>query len=82
VYLWWIINLLRLAFRNASKDRGIITDLTIAIGCGLLASQVAGLVEYNFGDSEVRYLVFLYCGALGALAAAARRSAKVNETPW
>jgi hypothetical protein len=72
VYLWWVIHLLRSAFRNASKDRSVTTDLAVAIGCGLLASQVAGLVEYNFGDSEVRYLVFLYCGALGALATAAR----------
>ena len=71
VYLWWMFSLLRLAFsmwnnsRNGkdriSKQVGVIS---LCLGVALLGWQVAGLVEYNFGDGEIRLIALFYMGLL------------------
>lgn len=50
--------------RNTKSSHYILRGL----GCGLLSWQCAGLVEYNFGDSEVMLLAFLMSGLLVAAA--------------
>lgn len=61
VFLWWILSTILLAFRS----KGVIVR---AIGCALISWQVAGLVEYNFGDSEVLLIAFVLIGILSGLA--------------
>ncbi|MFO0416547.1 MAG: O-antigen ligase family protein [Pseudomonadota bacterium] len=58
VFIWLCLNIVRLAWRDRS-DR-----LAVAIGCGVISWQAAGLVEYNFGDSEVTILVWILLGLL------------------
>jgi len=54
--------------------------LHVAIGCGLLSWQIAGLVEYNFGDSEVLLTAWILLGVvLGQTGL--RRDLKENRTP-
>jgi O-antigen ligase len=61
VFIWWIIALLAAAY---SERRDV---LIAAIGCALLSFQVAGLVEYNIGDSEVLLVAFSLIGVLYGL---------------
>ena len=34
------------------------------VGCAIISWQTAGLVEYNFGDSEVMIIVWMLLGIL------------------
>lgn len=68
LYLWIIVSALVSAVR-------ISKPLSLAIGGAILSNQVAGLVEYNFGDSKV-YIAFLfYLGLLSALEVQGQKSA-------
>jgi hypothetical protein len=58
LFIWFIFGVLRLSFGNRRDP------LCVAIGCGVLSWQVAGLGEYNFGDSEVTILVWMMLGIL------------------
>jgi len=58
VFLWFIFALCRYCF----SDRRNI--LVIAMGCTLISWQIAGLVEYNIGDSEVLIPVWMLIGSL------------------
>lgn len=57
-FAWLLIAIVRICF----KDRG--ATLYVAIGCAIISWQVAGLVEYNFGDSEVTLVVWALIGLL------------------
>jgi hypothetical protein len=61
-FLWWITSLLRLSFKLSAKAKLI----PLAVGTSILAWQTAGIVEYNFGDSEVLLIAFLAWGFLCA----------------
>ena len=67
LYLWWIITVLQVA-RNVRTLDAHYHSLGIAIGAAIISWQVAGLVEYNFGDSEVLYIGYILIGLLGVLA--------------
>jgi len=58
VCLWLIIAIVRYCL----SDRG--APFYVALGCAVISWQVAGLVEYNFGDSEVTILVWVLMGLL------------------
>ncbi len=74
-YIWWMVAAIGLGFAlfrkmansqdSASRQ---IRILLLGLSCSLLSWQVAGLVEYNFGDGEVRLLALFLMGALLALA--------------
>ena len=66
LFIWFIYGLLRTCF----SDRRQI--LFVATGCAIISWQVAGLVEYNVGDSEILILVWML---LGSLLYSRRRSA-------
>jgi O-antigen ligase len=70
LFLYWLFVLYRrgLQLRGPSLQGAI----AVAAGCALLAWQVAGLVEYNFGDSEVLLLAF-FCVSLLSSAALVQR---------
>jgi hypothetical protein len=62
VYLWWIWAVIRLACRpHRSRSESLVCA---AIGCAVIAWQVAGLVEYNLGDSEVALVAFVAIGLM------------------
>jgi O-antigen ligase len=73
-YLWWIAAALSLAYllwstlksssQLAYREASL---LSLALGCSLLGWQVSGVVEYNFGDGEVRLLALFCLGLLLAL---------------
>jgi hypothetical protein len=66
MYSWWICSMIRAAFRQFGSKSPAGT-IALGIGCSLVSWQVAGLVEYNFGDSEVVFIAYLACGLVCAL---------------
>ena len=58
IFIWFIYSLVRLCFRKP------LSVLHVAIGCAIISWQTAGLVEYNFGDSEVMLIVWLLLGSV------------------
>jgi O-antigen ligase len=63
-YLWWLITIFRIALET--DKRGERDFLMLALGLAIFSWQTAGLVEYNFGDSEVLYIAYALIGLLGA----------------
>ena len=66
LYLYWVYRCLVAGFGQKQKDPRLLS-LTTALACGFLSWQISGLVEYNFGDSEVLLLALSTVGLLGAL---------------
>lgn len=73
-FVWCIVSLLRLGFVAWLKNRSspalsarVRALLFLLLANAILAWQVAGLVEYNFGDGEVRTMALFFIGLLLAL---------------
>ncbi len=58
IFVWFIYSLVRLCFARP------LSALHVAIGCAFISWQTAGLVEYNFGDSEVMLVVWVLLGCV------------------
>jgi len=58
VFVWLLVEVLRICFR----DR--MAPLHVSIGAAVISWQVAGLVEYNFGDSEVTIVFWVLLGLI------------------
>jgi O-antigen ligase len=58
IFAWFIYATLKASFRRP------LSGLHVAIGCSFISWQTAGIVEYNFGDSEVMIIVWLLVGLL------------------
>jgi O-antigen ligase len=71
IFVWFILAVLRVSFRRP------LSGLHVAIGCAVISWQTAGLVEYNFGDSEVMIIVWIL---LGILLGDLRREAQAQKT--
>lgn len=56
VFLWFILSTCRFCLRQKASP------ILVAFGCAVLSWQVAGLVEYNFGDSEITLLIWIALG--------------------
>lgn len=68
IFMWFIYSVCRFCLqRNASP-------LVVAVGCAVLSWQTAGLVEYNFGDSEVTLLIWIALGLAMRMAEGERYS--------
>jgi hypothetical protein len=65
-YLWWVGAVLLLAFSRSKKNRSecSTSEIPFVLGCGILSWQVAGLFEYNFGDSEVFIIALILTGII------------------
>lgn len=75
LFVFWMFVVIKLGFtawKQAGQQPNLRQSGLMALGlsCGLIAWQIAGLVEYNFGDGEVRLIAFLFMGLLLALATA------------
>lgn len=66
LFLFWVLLLLKVSFFG--RLPGLSRIVLHGVGAGLIAWQIAGLVEYNFGDGEVRLTIYVVVGALAALA--------------
>ncbi len=62
-FAWWIIRIVRTGFKKEIYA-GV---LGTSVACAVISWQVAGLVEYNAGDSEVLLVVYLALGLLVAI---------------
>jgi hypothetical protein len=57
IFVSWIIILINTALKTN-------TLLTIGMACSLLAWQIAGISEYNIGDSEIMLIAFIIAGLI------------------
>lgn len=70
VYIWWFISFLKKGFllvfsyRESFKNLADEKLFTFMILIAIIAWQFAGVVEYNFGDGEIRLLAFVLIGFL------------------
>lgn len=64
-FFWWISTLIIKGFRLRSYTE--TGPLFVSLAAGILASQLAGAVEYNVGDSEVFLIVLLFAGIMQKL---------------
>ncbi|RMG39995.1 MAG: O-antigen ligase domain-containing protein [Candidatus Dadabacteria bacterium] len=60
IYFWWIFSVIKLGL--SLKHRQGPATIVTGISCAFLSWQVAGLVEYNFGDSEIYLMVLILLG--------------------
>lgn len=58
VFIWLIIAIVKTCFKDRDKP------LYVALGCAVISWQCAGLVEYNFGDSEVTIMIWILLGLI------------------
>jgi len=58
MFLWFILAIVQRGFTKP------LNAIHVAIGCSIISWQTAGLVEYNFGDSEVILLAWILVGVL------------------
>lgn len=58
LFVWFLLAVCRSCFRTPRDP------MYVAIGCALVSWQTAGLVEYNFGDSEVMLIVWILIGLI------------------
>ena len=65
VFLFWLWRILKLAFSRPYDGEKSI--LAAGIGCAVISTLTAGLVEYNFGDTEVHLLLFVMLGVLAGI---------------
>lgn len=72
-YIWWFFSFVYKGFMKVFKTFGTIKHATkeafyvVLLLLSLIGWQLAGIVEYNFGDSEIRLLAFVLSGFLFAL---------------
>ena len=64
IFLWWLLGIFKHGFRKFG-DRSSILKVTLC--CALFAWQVSGLVEYNFGDTEVYLVAMVILGLMVGL---------------
>lgn len=56
LFIWFIFSSSRFCIRRHTSP------ILVAVGCAVLSWQAAGLVEYNFGDSEVTLVMWVALG--------------------
>jgi O-antigen ligase len=64
-FLWWMGRFARLSWQSYRRIAGAdprLEPIAIAVLASFVGFHVAGLVEYNFGDSEVLEVFFLMMG--------------------
>lgn len=75
LFLWWMVRFAVLswgAYRRIPLQDAVLHPIAVAVFATFVGFHVAGLVEYNFGDSEVLEAFFLTMG-LGLVADASTR---------
>jgi len=62
LYLWWVFAIVVWHFR--ARKSPLFGPLLLSGSCAFLSWQIAGIVEYNFGDSEVYLLAVAVAGMM------------------
>lgn len=75
IYLFWMVGVIKFGLWPRVDDLNY-KPLARGIGCGLIAWQIAGLVEYNWGDAEVRLVALLLIGVLAGISVRDARCAE------
>ncbi len=60
-YCWFLFVLFRIVKKSYIETKDI---LLLCLGTSIAGWQVAGLVEYNFGDSEILFIALLVIACL------------------
>lgn len=83
VFVAWIGGIITAAFKLSRRLRRAsipycrqLGKVSLLLGAGLVGWQVAGVVEYNFGDGEVRMIAFFMMGVVLAISSVAERCAE------
>jgi O-antigen ligase len=72
-FIWWFFNFIYKGFVSLHARYGSLAKVSdegfyaFLILVSLIGWQAAGIVEYNFGDGEIRLLAFLLIGFLISL---------------
>lgn len=66
-FLYWVYRIVVSIWSSRSTLIPQERLLLITLGLALLSSQLAGIIEYNFGDTEVFFVNLVVLGILGAL---------------
>lgn len=71
VFIWWMYLIVKLGFNSYldslsqnDKIRSHLGLLALCLTSALIGWQVSGVVEYNFGDGEIRLIALFYMGLL------------------
>lgn len=70
IFTWWMLMIILLGIKiwqNNRKEHFEHALIALGLSCALIAWQVAGIVEYNFGDGEVKLIAFFLMGLVLAL---------------
>ncbi len=85
-YSWWIIAVLTLGaktwhslWRSEDPEKKMLSVYPLGLTCALIGWQFAGLVEYNFGDGEIRLIAFFLMGLILTIANF-NQSSQLTET--
>jgi hypothetical protein len=64
-FLWWMGRFATLCYgvwRRIPAERRVARAIALAVFADFVGFQVAGLVEFNFGDTEVLQVLFVTMG--------------------
>ena len=85
-YIWWMFGIIWLGFhiwnKLKSEDHAFAHNISLTslgLSCAILGWQIAGLVEYNFGDGEIRLIAFFFMGLLLAISEFATQLKQKNR---
>lgn len=73
LFIWWITATVLIALRcwkklRQAQDTKPLAELALLLGFALMGWQIAGIVEYNFGDGEVRLIALFFMGIIISIA--------------
>ncbi len=74
IYIWWMWVAISIGYSAWRKTRGSRDRMVrqfglvaLCLSTALLGWQIAGTVEYNFGDGEIRTIAYFYLGLILAI---------------
>lgn len=74
IFVWWMYLIFKMGFgmylssqKQNDKMQMQLGLLALCLTAALVGWQISGLVEYNFGDGEIRLIVFFFMGLLFAI---------------
>ena len=66
-YIWWMGTVIfkgAWRFIKHKEESDSVSFVSLSLAVGILAWQIAGIVEYNFGDGEIRMIAFFFMGLI------------------
>ncbi len=67
-YLWWLYEIIKTGmtffYKNFKSKQKTLGILSLALSTSIIGWQLAGIVEYNFGDGEIKILALFIIGLI------------------